>query len=389
MKLVITIILIHKIFDIVAAADTSNSSGFSQQSSTKIIIGVICALILVFIIGICFCLIKFCRPKKGKIREIPVKVSGSKDVGRKHKNQNRGSTSSISSISKEPLMSSTSDVKLSLTTNPATLSKLQLSGTTTPSRVPPQTPLTPPQPLPSAIPSSTQTTLKGVSDLLGSISQQPTRKSTTEIIMTPEISEEFTSHRSRPHSIAEQRVTPPQSQSSSRFSLPPSTFQPFGQQQSELYNITSSTIESQLEQASTRSRDTSPFSQYRDYEVPQAFETPMEQRLQTQSRGSDISLFSDTQNPQSSQHSIEIPIDDSGETYQETGQRRISMQHYAVPQPPYDEPPTTTTPPERRGRPESTYIGDNPGSTVPGRPLTRSTPGTSPRSRRGRRGGNR
>jgi hypothetical protein len=103
--------------------------------------------------------------------------------------------------------------------------------------------------------------------------------------------------------------------------------------------------------------------------------------------------------------------DDTEEVFQESIPRqrqRASMPPYPVPQSPYDDPSIPRTP-ERRGRPESVYsfddnpestfplyrnpsraysFDDNPGSTEPAgpRPLQRSTPGTSPRSRRGRRG---
>jgi len=390
MKLLITIFLIHNILDITTAAEINSSS------KTIIVIG---AIIGAFVLGILlYCLCKLFKPKrKRKIRDIG-KV-GSRDV---KKQKIRSSASASSNTSKvnmreaDPLMTS-SDVRLTLTTNPITL--IQPSGTTTPSRVPPQTPLTPPQPQHSAIPSSTQTTLTKVSESLDSISH-PTRKSTTEIIVTPEVSEEYTSHRPRPHSTIEQRDSPPRSRSSSdltsRFSLPP-TIQSYGQQSEvrEFYPERTTSFESQLEQETqaTRSRDVSPYRQYHEYE-PQTFDTPIDPRLQTQSRGLDSPLFADAPNLQSSQQSFETSTDDPGETFQETGpgqRQRTSMPPYPAPQSPYDDPSVPSTPPERRGRPDSTYsFDDNPGSTVPGpRPLQRSTPGTSPRSRRGRRGGNR
>ncbi|CAB5392452.1 unnamed protein product [Rhizophagus irregularis] len=262
MKSMIIFFLIHKFLDTAAAADSSNGNDSSGlKTSTKIIIAVV-AVIGVFVIGTLIYCFRKAKPKKRKIRD-------------------------IENI-REPLMTtSTPDVRLTVTTNP---SLIQPSGTTTPSRVPPQTPLTPPQPQHSAIPSATQTTLAKVTESLEDSISYPTRKSTTEIIVTTEVTE---SHRPRPHTI-EQRDSPPQSR--------------------------------QLEQA-TRSRDTSPYRQYHEYE--QTFDTPIDPRLQTQTRR----------------------------------------------------------------RPDSVYsFDDNPGPTVPSpRPLQRSSPGSSQRSRRGRdrRGGNR
>ncbi|PKK69011.1 hypothetical protein RhiirC2_749128 [Rhizophagus irregularis] len=355
MKSMIIFFLIHKFLDTAAAADGSNGNDSSGlKTSTKIIIAVV-AVIGVFVIGTLIYCFRKAKPKKRKIRDIG--SAGKRDV-KKQKPRSSVSNTSKENI-REPLMTtSTPDVRLTVTTNP---SLIQPSGTTTPSRVPPQTPLTPPQPQHSAIPSATQTTLAKVTESLEDSISYPTRKSTTEIIVTPEVTE---SHRPRPHTI-EQRDSPPQSRSSSdlsRFSMPP-TIQPHGPQ-SEVYPEGSASIEGQLEQA-TRSRDTSPYRQYHEYE--QTFDTPIEPRLQTQTRGLDTSLFSETTNIQS----------------------ETSMPPYPAPQSPYDDP--TGTPP--RGRPDSVYsFDDNPGPTVPSpRPLQRSSPGSSQRSRRGRdrRGGNR
>jgi hypothetical protein len=384
MKSIIIIFLIHKFFDIATAdgSDSNNNNSTGLKTSTKILIAVV-AVIGIFVIGTLLYCLRRRRPKKRKIRDIGGVGKASRDI---KKQKVRSGISTTSSISKEnvreadPLMSS-SDVRLTVTTTPSTL--IQPSGTTTPSRVPPQTPLTPPQPQHSAIPSTTQTTLAKVTESLEDSISYPTRKTATEVIVTPEVSE---SHRPRP--TIEHRDSPPQSRSSSdlssRYSLPP-TIQPHGPQ-SEVYPEGSASIEGQLEQV-TRSRDTSPYRPYHEYhESTQTFDVPIDPRLQTQSRGLDTPLFLDTSNIQT-----ETSTDDSGEAFQETipGRQRASMPPYPVPQPPYDDPSVPSTPSERRGRPESVYsFDDNPGSTVPSgpRPLQRSTPGTSPRSRRGRRG---
>uniref|UniRef100_A0A1D1Y4K7 Uncharacterized protein n=1 Tax=Anthurium amnicola TaxID=1678845 RepID=A0A1D1Y4K7_9ARAE len=377
MKFVITIFLIHKFFDIATAEDTNSS-----LSVSKISIIVVASIVGIFVIGtLLYCLC--CRRRKTKRkRVVPREVKESK------KSKPRGGgASTTSSTSKVNIPREGDrlipDVRLTLTTNPISL--IQPSGTTTPSKAPPQTPLTPPQPQHSAIPSSTQTTLARVTESL-----LEERKASSEVVVTPEVSEEFTSRpRSHP-TIIEQRDNLPQSRSStdlsSRFSLPP-TAQTYGQQHSEtrdFYPQGTTSVESHLEQV-TRSRDTSPYRhQYHEYGT-QTFDTPIDPRLQTQSRGLDSSLFTDAPNLPSQQFETS-----TGDVLQEIGQRqRAPMPPYPAP-PPYDEPNIPSTPPERRGRPESTYsFDDNPGSTVPERPIQRSTPGTSPRSRRGRRGGNR
>ncbi|RGB42070.1 hypothetical protein C1646_684125 [Rhizophagus diaphanus] len=356
MKSMIIFFLIHKFLDTAAAADSSNGNNSSGLKTSTIILITVVAVIGVFVIGTLIYCLRKAKPKKMKVRDIG---SARKRDVKKQKPRSSVSNTSKENI-REPLMStSTPDVRLTVTTHP---SLIQPSGTTTPSRVPPQTPLTPPQPQHSAIPSATQTTLAKVTESLEDSISHPTRKSTTEIIVTPEVTEP---HRSRPHTI-EQRDSPPQSRSSSdlsRFSLPP-TIQPHGPQ-SEVYPEGSASIEGQLEQA-TKSRDTSPYRQYHEYE--QTFDTPIDPRLQTQTRNLDTSLFSDTSNLQS----------ESAE--------RTSMPPYPAPQSPYDEPTIPSTPPERSGRPDSVYsFDDNPGPTVPSpRPLQRSTPGSSQRSRRGR-----
>ncbi|GBC00896.1 hypothetical protein RclHR1_00400010 [Rhizophagus clarus] len=371
-------IIIFLILDIATAADNSDSNSNNSpglKTSAKILIAV-AAIIGIFVIGTLLYYLCKCRPKKKKVGVV-------KPVNRDIKKQKvRSGISTASNTSKEnireadPLMSS-SDVRLTVTTNPALI---QPSGTTTPSRVPPQTPLTPPQPLHSAIPSATQTTLAKVTESLEDSISYPTRKSTSEVTVAPEIP-------SRPHVTVEQRDSPPQSRSSSdlssRFSLPP-TIQPHVPQ-SEVYPEGSASIEGQLEQV-TRSRDTSPYRQYHHEYEAQTFDTPIDPRLQTQTRGLDTSLFAETSHIQP--ETSDVP----GEAFQETGlgqRQRTPMPPYPVPQPPYDDPSIPSTPPERRGRPESVYsFDDNPGSTVPSgpRPIQR----TSPRpSRRGRRGGNR